>query len=212
MSENHRWLLFKRIWNSRTVLKQFGIFFSRLCYLQKELFPPFWLWHFVPPLSFFFVLKTWFFFLRTQFLFRNQSNYTKSFFVIISHIMKKKTLCIIVFTVLPSCSLNDTLKWIKNKWIVYKTSLTIFFLFEASMSRNEVFFFKHFFYTSVSSYLFSLSTCTFVEKMILTVNQFPERKIGRGKKNGGQGSSFVFYPWGRGVWNTLKSYTGSNTC
>ena len=72
------------------------------------------------------------------------------------------------------------------------------FFFNPRCREMSFFFFKHLFYTSVSSYLFSLSTCTFVEKMILTVNQFPERKIGRGKRNGGRGSSFVFLSMGAG--------------
>ena len=72
------------------------------------------------------------------------------------------------------------------------------FFFKPRCREMSFFFSNIFFYTSVSSYLFSLSTCTFVEKMILTVNQFPERKIGRGKRNGGRGSSFVFLSMGAG--------------
>ena len=45
--------------------------------------------------------------------------------------------------------------------------------------------------------------------MILTVNQFPERKIGAGEEKWGRGSSFVLYPWGRGYEIPLKAIQGA---
>ena len=147
MSENHRWLLFKRIWNSRTVLEQFGIFFFLVYAISRKNCSP----HFDCGILFllclsFLFLKHDFFFLRTQFLFRNQSNFTKSFFVIISHIMKKKRYALLCSQFCHHVRLMMYFEMNKNKWIVYKTSRTIFFLIEASMSRNEVFFSSIFLY------------------------------------------------------------------
>ena len=73
-------------------------------------------------------------------------------------------------------------------------------------SQND---FSQFFYTSVSSYLFSLSTCTFVEKMILTVNQFPERKSGRGKRMGAGFEFHVLSMGGGGHRIPLKAIQGA---